>query len=192
MTNDGGRPDCSLHRKTGNNEGLEINQSGRQGALHTSRQLPLICVKRMQIDAGGRGGRQRIRQEMMMCRKKTTRIIEGSLPFYLRRQRLKRAICLAVCAACNKLLGPELLALSQRMNRDITSSASSPPSIDINSMWACWPISQSVSSCTFFKYLMIGWSTSTNNIVQGQVESLGAPSWIPLPQHTFLCPVTGV
>jgi hypothetical protein len=96
----------------------------------------------------------------------TTRIIEGSLPFYLSRQQLKRAICLAVCADGNNQLGPELLAFSQRMNRDITSSASSPPSIDINSMWACWLISQSVRSCALCKYLMIGWSASTNNIVQ--------------------------
>ena len=103
-----------------------------------------------------------------MCRKKTTRIIEGSLPFYPRRQRLKRAICLAVFAAGNHLLELELLACSQRMNRDITSSASSPPSIDINPAWACWPISQSVSYCAFCKYLMIGWSASTNNIVQGR------------------------
>jgi len=98
--------------------------------------------------------------------KKTTRIIEGSLPFYLSRQLLKRTICLAVCADGNNQLGTELLAFSQRMNRDITSSASSPPSIDINSMWACWLISQSVRSCAFCKYLMIGWFASTNNIVQ--------------------------
>jgi hypothetical protein len=101
-----------------------------------------------------------------MCCKETTRIIEGSLPFYLSRQRLKRAIFLAVCADGNNQLGPELLAFSQRMNRDITSSASSPPSIEINSMWACWVISQSVRSCALCKYLMIGWSASTNNIVQ--------------------------
>jgi hypothetical protein len=106
--------------------------------------------------------------------KKTTRIIEGSLPFYLSRQQLKRAICLAVCADGNNQLGTELLAFSQRMNRDITSSASSPPSIDINSMWACWLISQSVRSCALCKYLMIGWSASTNNIIQGTNGSLAA------------------
>ena len=121
------------------------------------------------MQSNDQGDRQRIRQEMMMCRKKTTRIIEGSLPFYLSRQRLKRAICFAVCASANNLLGVELLACSQRMNRDITSSASSPPSIDINPAWACWPISQSVSYCAFCKYLMIGWSASTNNMIQGEI-----------------------
>jgi hypothetical protein len=120
---------------------------------------------------------------MMMCRKNTTRIIEESLPFYLSRQRLKRTICLAVCADGNNQLGPELLAFSQRMNRDITSAASSPPSIDINSMWACWLISQSVRSCAFCKYLMIGWSASTNNIIQGRVNPWAAWFWIPLPMH---------
>jgi hypothetical protein len=127
------------------------------------------------VGATDQGDRQRIRQAMMMCRKKTTRIIEGSLPFYLSRQQLKRAICLAVCADGNNQLGTELLAFSQRMNRDITSSASSPPSIDINSMWACWLISQSVRSCALCKYLMIGWSASTNNIVQ-----VATPGYRPL------------
>ena len=107
----------------------------------------------------------------MISQHKTQRINEGSLPFYLSRQQLKRAICLAVCADGNNQLGTELLAFSQRMNRDITSAASSPPSIDINSMWACWLISQSVRSCAFCKYLMIGWSASTNNIVQGRGDS---------------------
>jgi hypothetical protein len=115
--------------------------------------------------------------------KKTTRIIEGSLPFYLSRQRLKRAICLAVCADGNNQLGPELLAFSQRMNRDITSSASSPPSIDINSMWACWLISQSVRSCAFCKYLMIGWSASTNNIVQGRGDAKVGTHCLDIEHH---------
>jgi len=103
----------------------------------------------------------------MISQHKTQRINEGSLPYYRRSQRLKYTMCLAVRASANNLLGAGLLACSQRMNRDITSSASSPPSIDINSMWACWLISQSVRSCVLCKYLMIGWSASTNNIVQG-------------------------
>ncbi len=127
-------------------------------------------------------------QAMIMCCKETTRIIEGSLPFYLRRQRLKRSIFLAVCAVSNNLLCPELLAFSQRMNRDITSSASSPPSIDINSMWACWLISQSVRSCALCKYLMIGWSASTNNIVQVATPG-GIALWGVGPGHRLPTPL---
>ena len=145
------------------------------------------------VRATDQGDSTRIRQAMMMCRKKTTRIIEGCLPFYLRRQRLKRAIFLAVCADGNNPLGMELLACSQRMNRDITSSASSPPSININSMWACWPISQSVPSCAFCKHLMIGWSASTNNIIQGRG---GSKVWARIPglriPSTFFFPQNNV
>ena len=104
----------------------------------------------------------------MISQHKTQRINEGSLPYYRRSQRLKYTMCLAVRASANNLLGAGLLACSQCMNRDITSAASSPSSIDVNSMWACWPISQSGSSSALCKYLMIGWSASTNNIIQGK------------------------
>jgi hypothetical protein len=137
------------------------------------------------VRATDQGDRVRVRKATIMCCKRMTRIVVGNSPFYLRRQRLKRAIFLAVCADGNNQLGLELLACSQRMNRDITSSASSPPTIDINSMWACWPISQSVPSCAFCKHLMIGWSASTNNIIQGRG---GSKVWARIPG--LLCPST--